>query len=297
MDRSPLAREGRRSLLGAVGPVAVCILVVIWLCGFTAAILAAHGWEIFSPVAWMGQLSSGLPDDRLWIGRLFGIIAWLVLVVGAIALPLIVLILAGRRIAHRMRRWSRLRWFDPGAVPDLVVLLDDDDLFGHIAARSRRVALRGVLERLAPDTGLARALAGETRVWLLGDLDRMPGEVPRRLDGYLLDRRSRSSAVIAVDRAEDRCWLMARVVPQRAFDVEQLPGFRRADASVAGLAGSAVILTWAADAGAWSTSDGGWGDGGSGGGSGDGGSGDGGSGGGGGDSGGDGGGGGGGGGE
>lgn len=175
MDRSPLVREGRRSLLGAVGPVAVCILVVIWLCGFTAAMLAAHGWEIFSPVAWMGQLSSGLPDDRLWIGRLFGIIAWLVLVVGAIALPLIVLILAGRRIAHRMRRWSRLRGFDPGAVPDLVVLLDDDDLFGHIAARSRRVALRGVLERLAPDTGLARALAGETRVWLLGDLDRMPG--------------------------------------------------------------------------------------------------------------------------
>ena len=212
----------------------------------------------------MGQLSSGLPDDRLWMGRLFGIITWLVLVVAAIAVPPVVLILAGRRIAHRMRRWSRLRGFEPSAVPDLVLLLDDDDLFGPIAARSRRVALRGVLERLAPDTGLARALAGETRVWLLGDLARMPGEVSRRLDGYLLDRRWRSSAVIVVDRAEDRCWLMARVVPQRAFDVEQLPGSRRADASFAGVAGGAMILSWAADAGAWATSDGGWGDGGSG---------------------------------
>lgn len=65
---------------------------------------------------------------------------------------------------------------------------------------------------------------------------------------------------------------MGRIVPASAFDVEPLPHdpYRWADAAFAGTVGGGMILAWADDAGAWSTSDGGWGDGGSDGGSGDG---------------------------
>src|SRR5690606_11772942 len=94
----------------------------------------------------------------------------------------------------------------------------------------------------------------------LGDRDDMPATTSDKLDGYLLNPDSRSTCVIAVDRANDVAWLMGRIIPLSALAVERSrsPGAgARLLAGSSLVAGAGFILGWSADAGDWSSSDGG----------------------------------------
>lgn len=188
MDRSQLDREARRILLRIIGALLICGAVLCWLGLFPRGMIGELGWEVFDPARWMDEIARTAPDDMRSAAPIIGLVIWLVLMTLMVIAPGIILIVVARRIARLARRRSRLRGFDPAAAPDLVLVRDgDDDLIGRFAGHKRRVGLPGVLERLAPDTGLAEALEGETRVYLLGDLDRMPLPLSRRLEGHLLD--------------------------------------------------------------------------------------------------------------
>lgn len=220
-----------------------------------------------SPLEWIAEVSRSAPDGKQWMGVLFGVVIWLLVSTFLVVGPVVVLVVATLRIVRHVRRGNALRRFDPDAAPDLVFVRSDESwMASRVAGNPLRGAMFGVLEQLAPDSALAAALAGETRVVLLGDRATVPTRISARLDGYLLDRTSRSSAVIVVDRANNRCWLMGRIVPQFVL-VPDLSGprtFRSRAAGAASLAtGGGIALVWADDAGGWAGSDGGWGDGGS----------------------------------
>lgn len=271
MDRSLLARAARSSLLGVLLPLLLGVVAVIWLLTFTRFMINELGWGVLSPLEWIAQTSRSTPDGKQWMGVLFGVMTWLFMSTFLVVVPAVALVVATPRIVRRARRGNALRRFDPDAAPDLVFVRPDGSwMASRVAGNPRRVAVFGVLEQLASDSALAAALAGETRVVLLGDRATVPTLISARLDGYLLDRGSRSSAVIVVDRANNLCWLMGRIVPQSVLvaDPSGPQDFRSRAAGAASLAtGGGIALVWADDAGGWEGSDGGWGDGGSDGGS------------------------------
>ncbi|NKY35635.1 hypothetical protein HGA13_21545 [Nocardia speluncae] len=271
MDRSLLARAARSSLLGMLLPLLLGVAAVIWLLTFTRFVINELGWGVLSPLEWIAEVSRAVPDDNQWTGVLFGVMIWLLMSMFLVVVPAVALVVATPRIFRRARRANALRRFDPDAAPDLVFVRPDGSwMASRVAGSPLRVAVFGVLEQLASDTALAAALAGETHVVLLGDRATVPTLISARLDGYLLDRGSRSSAVIVVDRANNHCWLMGRIVPQFVLvaDPSGPQDFRSRAAGAASLAtGGGIALVWAADAGGWEGSDGGWGDGGSDGGS------------------------------
>ncbi|MEO9330658.1 hypothetical protein [Gordonia aurantiaca] len=281
MNRSLIARAAIGSLFSAVGPLLLGVAAAIWLMLPTGTMVNERGWRVLSPLVWINEVSRATPDDKQWMGVLFGIAIWLLLSAFLVVAPAVALIVAIRQGARRVRRGITLRRFDPDAAPDLVLVAQQPNnwMASRISGNSQRVAILGVLERIVPDSGLAAALAGETTVALLGDRTRMPAVISTRLDGYLLNRSSRSSAVIVVDRTNNECWLMGRMVPQSALVPDPsglLPRTHRSrEVGTASLTvGGGAALVWADDNGGWAESDGGWGDGGSdGGGGGDGGSG------------------------
>ncbi|MGW0050899.1 hypothetical protein [Nocardia cyriacigeorgica] len=271
MDRSLLTRAARSSLLGVLVPALLGVAAVIWLLTFTRTFINELGWGVMSPLRWIEEVSRTAPDDKQWVGVLFGSVTWLFMSTFLVVVPAVALVVATLRIGRQVRRGNALRRFDPDAAPDLVFVRPDGSwMASRVAGNPRRVAVLGVLEQLAPDSALAAALAGETRVVLLGDRATMPTHISARLDGYLLDRSSRSSAVIVVDRANNQCWLMGRIVPQFVLvpDPSGRQDFRSRAAGATSLAmGGGIAVVWADDAGGWEGSDGGWGDGGSDGGS------------------------------
>lgn len=195
MDRSLLTRATRSSLLAVLVPLLLSVVAVIWLLTFTRVVINELGWRFLSPLEWIAETGRGTPDGKQWIGVLFGVVVWLLLSTLLVVAPVVALVVATPRIVRQVRRGNALRRFDPDAVPDLVFVRSEGSrMASRVAGNPLRVAVFGVLEQLASDSALAAALAGETRVVLLGDRATVPVLLSVRLDGYLLDRGSRFAA-------------------------------------------------------------------------------------------------------
>ncbi|MGK9222169.1 MULTISPECIES: hypothetical protein [unclassified Microbacterium] len=265
MDRPLLDRAARRSLWRALPPILLCLGMVAWMGWFSRGVIQETDGAILAPGVWTDQLMRSIPEQQEWMAVPIGLLLWLLLVVLTLAGPLLVLILAGRRAVSRLRRWRVLHGFDADRRrPDLILVVAEDDVRRMgMRGRPSGVVIAGTIEHLDPDTALARALAGETRVAVLGDRALMPPAVSARIEGHLVNARSRSSAVIAVDRQRDVCWPLGRVVPLSALKVlRTAPKQRHVVDGVTAVVGGGIALTWAEDAGLWSSTDGGWGDGG-----------------------------------